>query len=52
MGRPLKRAKDRRSRPVALRVTPNDHKQLVKDADQAGMSISAYLLACWQKVRE
>jgi len=52
MGRPPKKAKDRRTRPVALRVTPTDHKQLVQDAEQAGMSISAYLLDCWQKVRK
>lgn len=52
MGRPPKKAKDLRSKPVALRVTPSEHKQLVKDAEQAGMSISAYLLDCWQKARE
>jgi predicted HicB family RNase H-like nuclease len=51
MGRPTKKAKDRRSRPVALRVTPADHRQLVEDARAAGLSISAYLLECWRKVR-
>ncbi len=48
MGRPTKKAKDRRSKPVTLRVTPSNHKQLKQDAKQAGMSISAYLLECWQ----
>jgi predicted HicB family RNase H-like nuclease len=52
MGRPPKKAKDRRSKPVALRVTPADHRQLVKDARAAGLSISGYLLECWRKVRE
>jgi predicted HicB family RNase H-like nuclease len=49
MGRPPKKAKDRRTKPVALRVTPGDHKQLVRDAANAGLSISAYLLECWRK---
>jgi predicted HicB family RNase H-like nuclease len=49
MGRPPKKAKDRRTKPVALRVTPSDHKQLLKDAAQAGLSVSAYLLECWQE---
>jgi len=48
MGRPTKKAKDRRSKPVTLRVTPSCHKQLKEDAKQAEMSISAYLLECWQ----
>jgi hypothetical protein len=52
MGRPPKKAKDLRSKPVALRATPSEYKQLVKDAKQARMSISAYLLECWQKERK
>jgi len=52
MGRPPKKMKDRRSKPVALRVTPDDHRQLMKDAKAAGLSISGYLLECWQKVRQ
>ena len=51
MGRPPKKAKDRRSKPVALRVTPTEHKELVADARRAGLSISEYLLNCWRKVR-
>ncbi|KPL25632.1 MAG: hypothetical protein AMJ75_00540 [Phycisphaerae bacterium SM1_79] len=52
MGRPRKKAKDKRSRPVALRMTPADHRRLMKDAHAAGLSISAYLQECWQKARK
>ena len=48
MGRPPKKVKDRRSRPATLRLTPAEHKQLIMDARAAGMSISAYLIKCWQ----
>ena len=49
MGRPPKKAKDRRSKPVALRMTPAEHKQLIADARAEGVSISAYLMRCWQE---
>jgi len=48
MGRPPMKAKDRRSKPVALRATPAQHKELIADARAAGRSISAYLIKCWQ----
>ena len=48
MGRPPKKAKDRLSRYVSLRVTPAQHKKLIADARTAGLSISAYLIKCWQ----
>ena len=51
MGRPPKKAKDKLSEIVTLRVTPSDHKQLISDADASGLSVSAYLQACWQKAR-
>jgi hypothetical protein len=51
MGRPPKKAKDVRSKPVTLRMTPADHKQLLKDARDSGLSVSAYLKACWKKMR-
>jgi hypothetical protein len=51
MGRPPKKAKDRRSKPVALRVTPAEHKQLLDESRAAGFSISAYLLDCWRKAK-
>ena len=52
MGRPRKKAKDIRSKPVTLRITPADHKQLLKDARASGVSVSAYLETCWKKARE
>ncbi len=52
MGRPKKKAKDVRSKPVTLRMTPADHKQLMKDARASGLSVSAYLETCWKKARE
>lgn len=51
MGRPPKKAKDKLSEIVTLRMTPADHKQLMKDARDSGLSVSAYLQACWQKAR-
>jgi predicted HicB family RNase H-like nuclease len=51
MGRPPKKAKDKLSEIVTLRMTPADHKQLLKDARASGLSVSAYLQACWQKAR-
>jgi predicted HicB family RNase H-like nuclease len=52
MGRPPKKARDVRSKPVTLRMIPADHKQLVKDARASGLSVSAYLETCWKKARE
>lgn len=51
MGRPPKKAKDRLSEIVTLRMTPTEHKQLMRDARAAGLSVSAYLLDCWRKAR-
>ena len=52
MGRPPKKAKDKLSEIVTLRMTPADHKQLKKDANASGLSLSAYLQECWQKGRK
>jgi uncharacterized protein (DUF1778 family) len=52
MGRPPKKPKDKHSKPVTLRMVPAEHKLLVSDARLAGLSISAYLLSCWRKVRQ
>jgi len=49
-GRPPKKAKDRRSKPATLRLTPSEHKQLLADARAAGMSISGYLIKCWKEI--
>lgn len=51
MGRPPKEPQDRHSKPVTLRMIPGEHKELLADAKRAGLSISAYVLACWRKVR-
>lgn len=51
MGRPPKKAKDKLSEIVTLRMTPADHKQLMKDARASGLSVSAYFQMCWRKVR-
>ena len=52
MGRPPKKAKDVRSKPVVMRMIPADHKQLMKDARASGLSVSSYLETCWKKARE
>ena len=52
MGRPPKKTKDKLSEIVTLRMTPADHKQLMSDARASGLSVSAYLQKCWQKVRK
>ena len=52
MGRPPKNSKDRLSEIVTLRMNRADHEQLLRDAKAAGLSVSAYLQECWQKVRQ
>lgn len=51
MGRPPKKASERRSRPVTLRMTPAEHEQLIRDAGASGLCVSGYLQKCWGKVR-
>lgn len=51
MGRPPLEDKDKRSKLVTLRLKESDHKQLTKDANAKGLSLSSYLVECWQKVR-
>jgi predicted HicB family RNase H-like nuclease len=51
MGRPPLKDKDKRSKLVTLRLKESDHKQLAKDANAKGLSLSSYLVECWQKVR-
>jgi len=43
---------DRLSEIVTLRMNPAEHEQLMRDAKAAGLSVSAYLQECWQKVRQ
>ena len=51
MGRPPLKKKDRRTAVTTLRLTESDRALLAKEAEAKGMSISSYLLECWQKMR-
>ena len=50
-GRPSMKPKDRLSEIVTLRMNPREHKQLMRDAKAAGLSVSMYLQECWREVR-
>ena len=52
MGRPPKKAKDKRSKFAVLRLTPAEHREIVKEARKAGLSISAYILKFWKQSKE
>ena len=52
MGRPALKVTDRRTKIVTLRLKPSERKELEKDAKAKGLSLSNYLLECWQKSRE
>ncbi|GAH88940.1 unnamed protein product [marine sediment metagenome] len=52
MGRPPLKVKDRRTKIVTLRLKPSERKGLEKDAKAKGLSLSNYLLECWQKARQ
>jgi uncharacterized protein (DUF1778 family) len=51
MGRPPLKEKDRRTKVVTLRLRPSEQKELKQEAKAKGLSISNYLLECWQKSR-
>jgi uncharacterized protein (DUF1778 family) len=51
MGRPPLKAKDKRTALVTLRLKKTDRNQLEKEAKARGLSLSNYLLECWQKSR-
>ncbi len=51
MGRPPLKEKDKRTKIVTLRLKPSERKELAQDAKVKGLSISNYLLECWQKSR-
>ncbi len=51
MGRPALKAKDRRTKITTLRLKPSDRKDLENDAKAKGLSLSDYLMECWQKQR-
>ena len=52
MGRPPKEPKDKLSEIVTLRMNPAEHERLMKDAEAAGLSVSAYLQMCWHKMKD
>jgi uncharacterized protein (DUF1778 family) len=52
MGRPALKVKDRRTKMATLRLKPSERKELEQDAKAKGLSISTYLLECWQKTRD
>ena len=51
MGRPPLKEKDKRTAIVTLRLKKGERKELEQDAKAKGLSISNYLLECWQKSR-
>ena len=51
MGRPPLKENDKRNKIVTLRLTKSERKELEQDAKAKGLSISNYLLECWQKSR-
>ncbi len=44
-----KKPAERLSEIVTLRMTPADHKHLMRDAKAAGLSVSLYLQRCWKE---
>ncbi len=52
MGRPPLKAKDRKIACVTLRLKRSERKQLEQGAKARNMSLSSYLLDCWQKARD
>jgi len=52
MGRPPLKVKDKRNACVTLRLKHSERKQLEQEAQAKGMSLSSYLLECWQKASE
>lgn len=43
MGRPKKLAKERSSHLIALRLTPDEHKALEREAEKSKLSVSNYI---------
>jgi len=52
MGRPPLKEKDKRTAIITLRLKRSERKELEKDAKAKGLSLSSYLLECWQKERK
>ena len=50
-GRPPKPVEDRQNDRVSVNMTRRERQALQQDADEAGLSLAAYLLDCWKKRR-
>ena len=51
MGRPPLKENDKRNEIVTLRLKKSEREELEQDVKSKGLSISNYLLECWQKSR-
>jgi len=51
MGRPPLKEKDRRTAIVTLRMKKTERDELEREAEARGLSLSSYLLECWNKTR-
>ena len=51
MGRPPKAQDEKQGARVTVNMTREEREALTRDAAEAGLSLSAYLLECWRKAR-
>jgi hypothetical protein len=51
MGRPPLKPKDKRTAIITLRLKKADRSELEKEAKAKNLTLSDYLLECWQKSR-
>ena len=51
MGRPPLKAKNKRTAIITLRLKKADRDELEKEAKAKNLTLSGYLLECWQKSR-
>jgi hypothetical protein len=49
-GRPPMKVRDRKSTMISFRLRQDEYRRLRDEAKAAKMTISGYLLYCWQKV--
>jgi len=51
MGRPPKPVEDKQGERVSVNMTRQERRELEQEANEAGMSLAAYLLDCWKRRR-
>ena len=51
MGRPPKPGDKKQSERVSVNIRPAERQALEREANEAGLSLAAYLLDCWKKRR-